>query len=256
MSRGSHRRAPAPPYPRSRAARPRTRRRAGRTAAIALAIAAVALGLVLWHSTEESGRAAPLSSLPLAPASSLRALSPSPGPGPLGPEGVPIPAAPPLAHSDAPFSGRSVDGISAAAAEQLDFHIHSHLTIFIAGAPRQIPYGIGIAPPIEVESTPRGPFAVAGAEFFWLHTHAADGIIHIESPIERTYTLGNFFDIWNEPLGPEHVGPATGHVTAFFNGRRYLGNPRGIPLLAHAQIQLDVGKPLVAPESIQFPPGL
>jgi len=45
-------------------------------------------------------------------------------------------------------------------------------------------------------------------------------------------------------------------VTAFFDGRHYLGNPRDIPLLAHAQLQLDVGRPLVAPESIAFPPGL
>jgi hypothetical protein len=256
MSRGNHRRAPAPPYPRSRAARPRKRRRAVRTGAVAVAIAAVALALVLWQSAKGSGPAPPLSSLPLAPLASLRALSPPPDPGTLGPEGVPIPAAPPLARPEAPARGQSVDGISAAAAEQLDFHIHAHLTIFIAGAPRQIPYGIGIAPPIEVESTSRGRFAAGGAEFFWLHTHVADGIIHIESPVERTYTLGNFFDIWNEPLGPERVGPATGHVTAFFNGRHYVGNPRGIPLIAHAQIQLDVGKPLVAPDSIQFPAGL
>jgi hypothetical protein len=45
-------------------------------------------------------------------------------------------------------------------------------------------------------------------------------------------------------------------VTAFFDGRRYLGNPRDIPLLANAQMQLDVGRPLVAPESIEFPAGL
>jgi hypothetical protein len=186
----------------------------------------------------------------------LGALSPPPAAGPLGPEGVPIPAAPPLAQPGAPAPGHSVDGISAAAAEQLQFHIHAHLTIFVAGAPRQIPYGIGIAPPLEVESTPQGRFAGRGAAFFWLHTHAADGIIHIESPIERTYTLGNFFDIWNEPLGPEEVGPETGRVTAFFNGRHYLGNPRDIPLIPHAQIQLDVGKPLVTPESIRFPLGL
>jgi hypothetical protein len=169
---------------------------------------------------------------------------------------VPIPAARALARADAPAPGRSVDGISAAAAEQLAFHIHAHLTIFVAGRARQIPYGVGIARPLEVESTAQGLFALGGATFFWLHTHAADGIIHIESPIERTYTLGNFFDIWNEPLGPERVGPAIGHVTAFFNGRHYLGNPRDIPLLAHAQIQLDVGRPLIGPESIQFPPGL
>jgi hypothetical protein len=47
--------------------------------------------------------------------------------------------------------------------------------------------------------------------------------------------------------------PAPGSTV---DGRRYLGNPRGIPLLAHAQIRLDVGRPLVAPETIDFPPGL
>ena len=130
------------------------------------------------------------------------------------------------------------------------------MTVFVDGVPRRIPYGVGIAPPLEVEPTVRGPFTLGGTAFFWLHTHAADGIVHIESPIERTYTLGNFFDIWNEPLGPEQVGPATGQVTAFFNGRHYLGNPRDIPLNAHAQIQLEVGTPLVAPISITFPNGL
>jgi hypothetical protein len=36
----------------------------------------------------------------------------------------------------------------------------------------------------------------------------------------------------------------------------YRGNPRDIPLNAHAQIQLEVGAPLVSPESITFPNGL
>jgi hypothetical protein len=47
-----------------------------------------------------------------------------------------------------------------------------------------------------------------------------------------------------------------GHVTALFNGQVFTGNPRKIPLLAHSQIQLEVGRPLVAPEQIAFPPGL
>jgi hypothetical protein len=36
----------------------------------------------------------------------------------------------------------------------------------------------------------------------------------------------------------------------------YQGNPRNIPLTAHAQIQLEVGTPLVAPVSITWPSGL
>jgi hypothetical protein len=95
-----------------------------------------------------------------------------------------------------------------------------------------------------------------GTCFYWLHIHAPDGIIHIESPVQRTYSLGDFFDEWRQPLGPNQVGPARGHVTAIYNGRVYQGNPRNIPLGAHAQIQLEVGRPLVAPESITWPSGL
>ena len=73
---------------------------------------------------------------------------------------------------------------------------------------------------------------------------------------EKTYTLGDFFDIWGVQLGPNIVGPAHGHVTAFYNGSLYKGNPRDLPLNKHAQIQLDVGKPLIAPQTITFPDGL
>ena len=90
----------------------------------------------------------------------------------------------------------------------------------------------------------------------WLHTHSADGIIHTESPVERVYTLGNFFDIWGQQLNRSRVGPARGAVTAFFNGRVFTGDPRQIPLLAHSQIELEVGRPRVAPDEIVFPPGL
>ncbi len=45
-------------------------------------------------------------------------------------------------------------------------------------------------------------------------------------------------------------------MTALCNGHVYLGNPAGIPLTRHAQIQLDVGAPLVAPEKISFLAGL
>jgi hypothetical protein len=135
------------------------------------------------------------------------------------------------------------------------FHIHAHLTVFLNGAPRRIPYGIGI-PGAQVTPTPAGPYVAAGSCFYWLHTHAADGIIHIESPVQRTYTLGNFFDVWGQRLSPSEVGPVAGLVTAIYNGQVFRGNPRDVPLTKHAQIQLEVGRPLVAPVRISFPPGL
>jgi hypothetical protein len=149
-----------------------------------------------------------------------------------------------------------VDGIQCNTSEQTIFHVHTHLTIFVDGVARQIPYGIGITPPRRAQRTPEGVFLTGGTCFYWLHTHAADGIIHIESPVQRSYTLGNFFDLWGQPLSRDRVGPAKGKVTAFFNGKVYLGNPRQLPLGNHTQIQLDVGAPLVAPESITFGSGL
>ncbi len=190
------------------------------------------------------------------PLSQLAHLEPAPAPGPPGPEGAPIPDAPPLAKAASPGLNQKVDGILCQTNEQVLFHIHAHLTIFVAGKARLIPYAIGIAPPLRGDNTTAGPFVTSGSCFSWLHTHTNDGIIHIESPVPRTYTLGNFFDIWKQPLGPNQVGPAHGRVTAFVNRELYTGNPRDIPLLRHAQIQLDVGTPLIAPETITFANGL
>lgn len=194
--------------------------------------------------------------LPLAALSTLGYSRAVAAAGPLGPEGVPIPRAPALGDGRVLTNGEQIDDIACQAGEQVLFHIHAHLTIFVRGMARQMPAGIGIAPPYQVEATPEGAFAAGASCIMWLHTHAADGIIHTESPVKRTYTLGEFFDIWGQPLDGEHVGPAHGRVTALFNGRVFSGDPRRIPLLAHAQIQLDVGRPLVAPETITFPNGL
>jgi hypothetical protein len=168
---------------------------------------------------------------------------------------VPVPAGPALASTATAATGQPVDGISCETSEQTLFHIHAHLTIFVNGSARQVPAAIGI-PGAQAQNTAQGPFIASGTCFYWLHTHAADGIIHIESPVQRTYTLGNFFDIWGQPLGTDRVGPATGHVVAIYNGQVYRGNPRDIPLTAHAQIQLQVGTPLVAPDQISWPSGL
>jgi hypothetical protein len=164
-----------------------------------------------------------------------------------------VPNAAPLASTAS--TGQPVDGISCQTSEQTLFHIHAHLTVFANGSPRQVPAAIGI-PGAQVEQTSAGPFVASGTCFYWLHTHAPDGIIHIESPVQRSYTLGEFFDEWGQPLGPDQAGPAKGKVTAIYDGQVYRGNPRNIPLTAHAQIQLEVGTPLVAPIAITWPSGL
>ena len=134
-------------------------------------------------------------------------------------------------------------------------HVHTHLTIFVNGRARVMPYGISI-PGFQAVETSAGPWVEAGSCFYWLHVHADDGIIHIESPSTTTsFTLGQFFAVWGVPLSTTQVGPATGNVTVFFTppGKKagiYTGNPNNLPLGDHYQIQLDVGTPIVAPVNI------
>ncbi len=151
-------------------------------------------------------------------------------------------------------SGDPVDGVACNTGEQLAYHIHAHLAVYVNGEPRAIPYGIGIKQPVP-EQTSAGPFVVQGDCFYWIHVHDLSGVIHIESPTQRTYTLGQFFDLWGQPLSSTQVGPASGPVTAFVNGAPYQGDPRSIPLSAHQVIQLDVGT-AVPPQPYQFPSGL
>ena len=73
--------------------------------------------------------------------------------------------------------------------------------------------------------------ANGGQCIYWLHTHAPDGIIHVESPTQRIYTLGNFFDEWRQPLtATRRSAGATGTVTATVNGKPWTKSVRLIPL--------------------------
>lgn len=224
--------------------------------AVAAVIVIVVVVLVSGGGGKSNGGTASLDqpSHPVIRTTSLAGLKlqPAPSVGPLGPEGIPIPQVPALASNSTSATGGYVDGIQCNAGEQTLFHVHTHLSIFVNGAQRQVPYGIGVVPPRQVVQTKTGPFVESGACFYWLHTHASDGIIHIESPVVRTYTLGNFFAIWGQPLGPNQLGPVKGKVTAFYNGKLYKANPRDIPLGNHVQITLNVGTPLIGPQSVNF----
>ena len=137
-------------------------------------------------------------------------------------------------------TGQTIAGIQCETREQVLFHIHAHLATFVNGQEKQVPLGIGI-PNSQVQQTQGGPFAVSGSCFYWLHTHATDGIIHIEAPAQRTFTLGDFYDVWGQPLSSSRVGGDSGQVIAYVDGKRFDGDPRSIPLGAHTVIQLDVG---------------
>ena len=129
-----------------------------------------------------------------------------------------------------------IAGISCDAMEGNRIHIHQHLLILDHGTPVSVPPNVG------------RPFS--GDCLYWLHTHTPDGVIHIESPSNRTFTLGDFFAIWGQPLSTTHAATAvakTGRLKVFVDGKAYAGDPTKIPLNAHTDIVIESGPPFPAP---------
>lgn len=171
--------------------------------------------------------------------------------GPVGPEGVPLEEGSLLAPVTTSATGQPVDGVGCDASGQITYHVHTHLAVYVGGVLRPVPAGVGIVEPV-TQQTPDGPFDEATTCTYWLHVHAQDGIIHVESPTAGTYTLGQFFAIWRQPLSATRVGPARGPVTAFVDGHRFGGNPATIHLGSREDVQLDVGTPVVSPKQVDW----
>jgi hypothetical protein len=135
-----------------------------------------------------------------------------------------------------PATGKTVGGIQCERMESGVFHIHQHLTLLDRGKPIAIPNDVGRP--------------LLGNCLYWLHTHTPDGLIHIEAPAVRTFRLGEFFDLWGQPLDATHMGPvkvAKGRLRAFVGGSLYKGDPRKIELTQHADIVLEAGPPYPKP---------
>ncbi len=224
-----------------------------------VAVIAVVVVIITQVGGSGSGTVPPQFKNPHVPVQAIPASMSStwvqPPAGSPGPEGIPVPRGPKLATLINAATGQTVDGVQCQAGEQTVVHVHTHLTIFVNGKAQVIPYGIGV-PGFQAVETAEGPYVETGSCFYWLHVHAYDGIVHIESPSTSTsFTLGQFFDEWGQPLSTTQVGPASGKVTVFFSspGKKpgiYTGNPASLPLGDHYQIQLDVGTPIVAPVQV------
>ncbi|MEE6140687.1 hypothetical protein SKC41_30805 [Mycobacterium sp. 050128] len=110
-------------------------------------------------------------------------------------------------------------------------HIHAHLDVRVNGQPVEVPAMIGV--------DRRGISPV--------HTHDSTGVIHIESPVMQTFTLGEFFTEWDVGLSTDSIGGLqTGNgktLRAFLNGTPVTGNPAALPINARDEIVLIFGSP-------------
>jgi hypothetical protein len=129
----------------------------------------------------------------------------------------------------------AVDGIRCDTMEFTKFHVHAHLDIIVDGKPFIVPSQIGIDP--------------NGRCLYWLHTHDDSGIIHIESPVEREFTIGNFIDIWGQTFNTTHLfdtdvfNDINGMLNIYVNGLKVPtgSDIRSIEINAHDEIALIFG---------------
>jgi hypothetical protein len=128
-------------------------------------------------------------------------------------------------------------------------HIHQHLDLFVDGHQVRVPALVGIDPSVG---------------FAPLHTHDSSGVVHVESPTMRTYTLGDFFAVWGVRFTPSCLGGYCGggdrRLRVYVNGAPVPGDPTALVLQPHQEIVVAYGTaaqlPSPVPSSYQFPPGL
>jgi len=120
-------------------------------------------------------------------------------------------------------------------------HIHAHVDVIINGRPEAVPSGVGIDRARRLISP--------------LHTHDASGIVHIESPVKRAFSLGEFFAEWQVSLSADNIGALRAgdgkSLRVFVNGHLQTGNPAAITIGAHDEIAIVCGE--TVPATYAFP---
>lgn len=128
-------------------------------------------------------------------------------------------------------------GVQQLGQEQLAFHIHQHLDVFVDGKHVTVPTGVGFG------LNPRTGKYIFLTE---LHTHNTLGIVHVESAQTLRYRLGQFFGEWGVRLTGKCLGSFKGscdNLQWWLNGVKQTGNPAALVLKNHEEIAIVVGKP-------------
>jgi hypothetical protein len=159
----------------------------------------------------------------------------------------------PWPNNSADLAARdSADGLPPlSATEAFVVHTHQHIDVFIRGQSVQVPAHVGIA------TSPSILFAP-------IHTHDSTGVIHVESPVVRDFSLGEFFDVWGVRFTSTCIGgycnSGNERLQVFANGKVVTFDPRRLKLIAHEEIVVTFGTPDQIPRpypiTYPFPAGL
>ena len=227
-------------------------------------------GIVATRITIEAASPSPSPSPTLAPTATPQ---PTPTPGPT-PKGIAMSPGeivgednlftPPDADTASGGQSQTVDGIPCNPTMFNNYHVHVYVGLYVNGKQVAIPDQIGMFQP----GPPQDGYTDTATCFYYVHTHDASGLIHLESPESADvsaslFTLQNLFDVWGMNVGPNNFGPFTGAVRIFIGRAKlgtttvspssyteYLGDPNAIALYSHQAIWFEVGPPYYTPPYI------
>src|ERR1700761_2624459 len=136
------------------------------------------------------------------------------------------------------YGSLPIDGVDCNPTEGVAEHVHSQLLLYDRGKRLTVPASIGMS-------------ETAGC-LYWIHTHDSNGYIHIEAPVIKDYTLGQFFDIWGRELSWTHAAglkaPHGARLSIWIDGKSWHGgDPRSIVLRDHETIVIQNGPPFAKP---------
>jgi len=135
--------------------------------------------------------------------------------------------------------GAPVGGLVCVYPSPVQYHVHTHLSIFLDGVALALPGEVGI-----VTLTPTTEC------HYPLHTHDATGLVHAHATAQTLFTLGQFFAVWGQPLQRDNVAglvglPVVVYVTDAGVARVYTGDDlQGLQLLSHREITIQIGTPI------------
>jgi len=119
------------------------------------------------------------------------------------------------------------------------FAFNAHVSILVNNEAQMIPSRIGS------HTLPAGNHC-----FYTIHTHDSSGKVHVTPDAAGTFTLGELFQIWDQPLTNTNVAGITGLPIEVFvtdNGvvtKVEEANWTTIELKSHREITIGVGTPV------------
>ncbi len=125
----------------------------------------------------------------------------------------------------------------------INYHQHSLVSIYKEGTRLGLPGNVG-----------------RDACTYELHTHDVTGMVHMEGAVAKRFTLGQFFALWNQPLGMGGTAGLAGPVRYYLIENevvtRYTGDSAALELVPHREIVIISGAAPAQLPKYRWPAGL